>query len=57
MGLIERLTLAADPAAGPAKAKSPADVLRERIVRRAALELQNGDYVNLGEPWGNTAGL
>jgi acyl CoA:acetate/3-ketoacid CoA transferase beta subunit len=23
---------------------------RERIVRRAALELQNGDYVNLGEP-------
>eukprot|EP00962_Isochrysis_galbana_P061156 scaffold36279_cov98-Isochrysis_galbana.AAC.4 len=57
MGLIERLTLAADPAAGPAAAKGPADVLRERIVRRAALEFRDGDYVNLGAPrWGVSPG-
>jgi len=47
MGVIERLTLADAPSSfSPATSK--ADAMRERIVRRAALELQDGDYVNLG---------
>jgi len=48
MGLIERLTLAGDAASAFSPLTNPADALRERIVRRAALELADGDYVNLG---------
>mmetsp|Transcript_38548 Transcript_38548/g.101705 ORF Transcript_38548/g.101705 Transcript_38548/m.101705 type:complete len:463 (-) Transcript_38548:292-1680(-) len=40
---IERLTLAGEKTAGDAMTPE-----RERIVRRAALELRDGDYVNLG---------
>jgi len=47
MGLIERLTLADAPSSFDPLNK-PADALRERIVKRAALELSDGDYVNLG---------
>jgi len=48
MGLIERLTLADSKDSSFNPDTNPADALRERIVRRAALELQDGDYVNLG---------
>jgi len=49
MGVIERLTLADDPSTSTFSPRTkPADALRERIVKRAALELRDGDYVNLG---------
>lgn len=41
--VIERLTLAGEDTTGAALTKD-----RERIARRAALELSDGDYVNLG---------
>jgi len=47
MGVIERLTLA-DKKFAFDPATNQADALRERIARRAALELSDGDYVNLG---------
>ena len=47
MGVIERLTLA-DKKFAFNPAENPGDAKRERIVRRAALELHDGDYVNLG---------
>jgi 3-oxoacid CoA-transferase len=47
MGLIERLTLA-DKKFAFNPDENEADAKRARIVRRAALELQSGDYVNLG---------
>ena len=40
---IERLTLAGERSEGDAMTPE-----RERIARRAALELADGDYVNLG---------
>ncbi|XP_005109804.1 succinyl-CoA:3-ketoacid coenzyme A transferase 1, mitochondrial [Aplysia californica] len=43
---IERLTLTRPKEA--ASAPSPAQQMRERIVRRAALEFQDGMYINLG---------
>jgi len=43
---IERLTLTKPK--GEAKPPSPAQQMRERIVRRAALEFKDGMYVNLG---------
>ena len=48
MGLIERLTLADAPSESFSPETNPNDAMRERIVRRAALELSDGDYVNLG---------
>lgn len=48
MGLIERLTLADAPSESFSPRTNPNDAMRERIVRRAALELSDGDYVNLG---------
>lgn len=59
MGVIERLTVLDDDVAGDAAGRSvtekvdggrisPAQAVRERIVRRTALELADGDYVNLG---------
>jgi len=47
---IERLTLSqpAEEGAAPAKEKSPAELMREKIVRRAALEFEDGCYANLG---------
>ena len=48
MGLIERLTLADAPSESCSPETNPNDAMRERIVRRAALELSDGDYVNLG---------
>jgi len=48
---IEKRTVAkpkADDAAAAAKADSPAAKLRERLARRAALELKDGMNVNLG---------
>lgn len=49
MGVIERLTLADDETSSSfSPSTNPAHALRERIVRRAALELSEGDYVNLG---------
>jgi len=48
MGVIERLTLADDQASVFSPSTKPGDALRERIVRRAALMLNDGDYVNLG---------
>lgn len=44
---IERLTLTKESSAPPSQGK-PSDIIRERIVRRAALELNDGMYVNLG---------
>ena len=47
---IERRTIA-DPEAeksAQAKEKSPAELMREKIVRRAALEFKDGTYANLG---------
>ncbi|XP_071544299.1 succinyl-CoA:3-ketoacid coenzyme A transferase 1, mitochondrial [Panulirus ornatus] len=44
---IERLTLRKEKKASAA-ASNPAVALRERIVRRAALEFQDGMYANLG---------
>jgi len=41
--IIERLTIAGETSKG-----SGLNEIRERIVRRAALELKDGDYVNLG---------
>ncbi|XP_072173410.1 succinyl-CoA:3-ketoacid coenzyme A transferase 1, mitochondrial-like [Diadema setosum] len=45
---IERLTLTKDKSADGEEAKSPAALLRERIIRRAALEFTDGMYANLG---------
>ena len=47
MGVFERLTLADKPSSFDPISK-PADAMRERIAKRAALELSDGDYVNLG---------
>jgi len=48
---IERRTIS-EPAtasdASKAKAQSPAEAMREKIVRRAALEFEDGCYANLG---------
>ncbi|XP_069740159.1 succinyl-CoA:3-ketoacid coenzyme A transferase 1, mitochondrial-like isoform X1 [Narcine bancroftii] len=44
---IERLTLRRPGDAKP-KAMTEADIVRERIIRRAALEFQDGMYANLG---------
>eukprot|EP01139_Manchomonas_bermudensis_P000577 Amastigsp_a630_315.p1 type:complete len:507 gc:universal Amastigsp_a630_315:37-1557(+) len=44
---IERLTLQA-VAGAAAEKRSPATMVRDRIVRRAAKEFRNGMYVNLG---------
>lgn len=43
---IERVTV--QKPAGQEKAKSAAALLRERIIRRAALEFEDGMYANLG---------
>ena len=43
MGVIERLTLT-DTTHGFNPAENKGDALRERIVRRAALELSDGDF-------------
>ena len=48
MGLIERLALSNVPSSSFSPETNPNDAMRERIVRRAALELSDGDYVNLG---------
>jgi len=45
---IERLTVDKGQAAKDAKPKNDAALKRERIVRRAALEFQDGMYCNLG---------
>ena len=47
MGLIERLTLADAPSSFDPKSK-PSDAMREKIIKRAAHELFDGAYVNLG---------
>jgi len=44
---IERVTLAPSPTATP-KPPSPAQLMRERIARRAALEFEDGMFANLG---------
>ncbi|XP_051876448.1 3-oxoacid CoA transferase 1a isoform X1 [Pristis pectinata] len=44
---IERLTLR-KPGDSKPKATTEADIVRERIIRRAALEFQDGMYANLG---------
>jgi len=44
---IERKTIRQAESAEPAK-KSPAALMRERIIRRAALEFEDGMYANLG---------
>ncbi|XP_078070021.1 succinyl-CoA:3-ketoacid coenzyme A transferase 1, mitochondrial [Mustelus asterias] len=44
---IERLTLRKTEACEP-KPKTEADIIRERIIRRAALEFEDGMYANLG---------
>lgn len=43
---IERLTLTKDEE--PGKVKSEAAIIRDRIIRRAALEFKDGMYANLG---------
>ena len=43
---IERKTI--QVAAGDEKPKSPAALMRERIIRRAAFEFEDGMYANLG---------
>jgi len=46
---IERKTLRKEPVAAASDApKKPAQIVRERIVRRAALEFEDGMYANLG---------
>jgi len=45
---IERTTLYSPPGDSSAKEKSPAAVMREKIVRRAACEFRDGMYANLG---------
>lgn len=47
---IERTTLKKEPVAASAEpvAKKPAQIVRERIVKRAALEFKDGMYANLG---------
>ena len=48
---IERTTLKKEPVAEDSSStaeKKPAQITRERIVKRAALEFQNGMYANLG---------
>jgi 3-oxoacid CoA-transferase len=47
MGVFERLTLA-DKKHNFDPTNRPSDAMRERIAKRAALELRDGDYVNLG---------
>jgi len=44
---IERVTLAPSPSATP-KPPSPAQLVRERIAKRAALEFEDGMFANLG---------
>jgi len=43
---IERVTLRQEPSSS--KTPKPADLMREKIVRRAALEFKDGMYANLG---------
>jgi len=45
---IEKLTLTHPPSDDSGKAKSEAAIVRERIIRRAALEFKDGMYANLG---------
>ncbi|XP_066918175.1 succinyl-CoA:3-ketoacid coenzyme A transferase 1, mitochondrial-like [Clytia hemisphaerica] len=45
---IEKLTLSSPDEGGKVKAKNEAALMRERIIRRAALEFQDGMYANLG---------
>ncbi|XP_030851459.1 succinyl-CoA:3-ketoacid coenzyme A transferase 1, mitochondrial [Strongylocentrotus purpuratus] len=45
---IERLTLSKEESESGKESKSPAALMRERIIRRAALEFENGMYANLG---------
>ena len=45
---IERTTLRKEPEADSDAPKKPAQIVRERIVRRAALEFNDGMYANLG---------
>ena len=44
---IERKTIS-QPETKEGKDKSPAELMREKIVRRAALEFEDGCYANLG---------
>ncbi|XP_074640567.1 succinyl-CoA:3-ketoacid coenzyme A transferase 1, mitochondrial-like [Tubulanus polymorphus] len=45
---IERLIHSKDPEKDGDKPKSPAEVTREKIIKRAALEFKDGMYANLG---------
>lgn len=45
---IERLTLTSEKGSSSDKPNSPAAVMREKIVRRAAMEFKDGMYANLG---------
>lgn len=46
---LQRLTLAKpDAASGKSSEMTPAQMMRERIVRRAACEFEDGMYANLG---------
>ncbi|UYV77074.1 OXCT1 [Cordylochernes scorpioides] len=45
---IEKLMLWKDPKSDSSRVKKPSELLRERIIRRAALEFKDRTYVNLG---------
>lgn len=46
--MIQRLTLRKDKKESSAVTSNPAVAMRERIVRRAAVEFKDGMYANLG---------